>query len=84
MRGTRRKLACVEDDIPANRVGVGGNGPGRFRRVAIRMHPDMAEVMAKACLHAGPRGSVQRLARRAQHAGDAGSGVGLARRNRSG
>ena len=68
----RREAAGAEDQILADREGVGSNALRRRGGLRIGMHPDAAEIMPEPRLEIGSCRGIERLAGRAQYLVDDG------------
>src|SRR5208282_809712 len=60
-------LAVIENDVLADGVGMRIDGACRLGGPRVGVHTHPAEVTAKARLHIGARGSLERTTRRIQH-----------------
>ncbi|MNT29417.1 hypothetical protein D3C72_1651550 [compost metagenome] len=75
----RRVLTGAQNNVMADRVGACLNGLGSLDGPRIRVHPDIAEVLAEPRLHEGPRPCVEGTAGGAQYRKHGGGCVGNAR-----
>jgi hypothetical protein len=60
-------LPGPKHDVLSDGIRDGIDRTRRFRRPAVGMEADAAELVVEARLHEGPRGGVEGLAGRVQH-----------------
>ena len=73
-RSTRRRmrgvLAVSEDDVLADRIGLGPNRGGRRRGMRVRVHAHAPEIAPEARFHQRPHRRIQRAPGRLERGAD--------------